>query len=286
MHAAIALVACASVLLAGADAAGALGTPPAASAAPAVDGFTAYPSVGAGTSFLDHSDALAGMADPGWYESNIPFIDLPDAEIESTYYYRWRTYKEALKYTGPDDGWIVSEFLGPVGYAGPGGGISAAAGHHIYEGRWLRDQRYVDDYVDYWLTGSGAGSKPATDGLNKETTDWAHQYSFWVADAVLARAKVDGDLTEATALLPELERQWQAWSPQFNAELGLYWQAPVWDAMEFTASSYQSDDPYHGGEGYRPTLNAYQYGDAMAIAELARLTGDTETAAQYEASAA
>lgn len=269
--------------MAGADVVGVLGAPTPVAAASA--DYAPYPSAGAGTSFVDHSAALAGVADPDWYESNIPFVDLPDAEIESTYYYRWRTFKEALKYTGPDDGWIVSEFLGPVGYSGPGGGISAAAGHHIYEGRWLRDQRYVDDYVDYWLTGSGAGAKPATDGLNKETTDWAHQYSFWVADAVLARAKVSGDLTEATALLPELERQWQGWAPQFNEELGLYWQAPVWDAMEFTASSYQSDDPYHGGEGYRPTLNAYQYGDAMAIAELARLTGDEATAAQYEASA-
>lgn len=245
-----------------------------------------YPAVGAGTSFLDHDVALAGMPAHDWFESNIPFVDLPDEEIESTYYYRWRLYKEALKYTGPDDGWIVTEFLGPVGYAAPGGAISAAAAHHLYEGRWLRDQRYTDDYVDYWLTGAGSTAKPATDGLNENTTDWAHQYSFWVADAVLAQAKIDGDLAAAEALLPELEEQWQGWAPQFNEELGLYWQVPVWDAMEFTASSYQSDDPYHGGEGYRPTLNAYQYGDAMAISELARLTGDDEKADRYAASAA
>ncbi|WP_448808932.1 MGH1-like glycoside hydrolase domain-containing protein [Agromyces bauzanensis] len=262
------------------SAASASGASAAASDAPPLT-----PSVGAGTSFLDHEPALAGMPDPDWFESNIPFVDLPDQEIESTYYYRWRLFKEALKYTGPDDGWIVTEFLGPVGYAAPGGAISAAAGHHIYEGRWLRDQRYLDDYIDYWLTGSGSGEKPATDGLNENTTDWAHQYSFWVADAVLARAELDGDLEEAKALLPALERQWQRWAPQFDEELGLYWQAPVWDAMEFTASSYQSDDPYHGGEGYRPTLNAYQYGDAMAISELARLTGDAATADRYAAAA-
>ena len=244
-----------------------------------------HPEVGAGTSFIDHGSKLSALFDPDWFEANIPFVDLPDTAIEDTYYYRWRTFKEALKYTGADDGWIVSEFLGPVGYSAPGGAISAAAGHHLYEGRWLRDQRYLDDYTAYWLTGPGSGPKPATEGLGKDTTDWAHQYSFWIADAVLARAEVSGRVDEAAALLPELERQWERWSPQYDAELGLYWQTPVWDAMEYTASSYQSDDPYHGGDGYRPTLNAYQYGDAMAIETLARLTGDTAKAERYEKSA-
>ncbi|MFD4635874.1 discoidin domain-containing protein [Lentzea sp. NPDC058436] len=244
-----------------------------------------YPSVGAGTNFLNHSELLGGVPEPAWYEANIPFVDLPDREIRDTYYYRWRTYREALKYTGPKDGWIVSEFLGPVGYSAPNGGIVAAAGHHVYEGRWLRDHRYLDDYVDYWLRGAGAGPKPATDFLNKNTTDWAHQYSFWAADAVAARAAVDGRSGFATDRLPELVRQWQRWSPQFNQDMGLYWQTPVWDAMEYTASSYQSPDPYHGGDGFRPTLNAYQYGDARAIAELYRARGDATSARQYDQAA-
>ncbi|ATE55941.1 MGH1-like glycoside hydrolase domain-containing protein [Actinosynnema pretiosum] len=254
-------------------------TPLPASAAPAAPW---YPPVGPGTSVLDHRAKLAGAVEPQWYEANIPFVDLPDREIESTYYYRWRTFKEALKHTGPDDGWIVSEFLGPVGYSAPGGGIAAAAGHHVYEGRWLRDHRYLDDYLDYWLRGGGAGPKPATEFLNPNTADWAHQYSFWAADAVLARAAVDGRLERAVALLPELERQWAGWDAQRDRGTGLYWQTPVWDAMEHTASSYQSDDPYHGGEGFRPTLNAYQYGDAKAIAALLRARGDRVAAERYE----
>ena len=142
------------------------------------DAAALHPEVGEGTAFLDHADALADLPDPGWFEANIPFVDLPDEQIEDTYYYRWRVFKEALKYTGARDGWVVTEFLGVPFYSAPGGAISAAAGHHIYEGRWLRDDRYLDDYVDYWLTGSGAGDKPATEGLNPNSTDWAHQYSF------------------------------------------------------------------------------------------------------------
>ncbi|BCJ48624.1 hypothetical protein Asp14428_00990 [Actinoplanes sp. NBRC 14428] len=255
---------------------------PAAQAGRAAD-VPVYPAVGPATRFLDHAALLGDVAEPQWYEANIPFVDLPDADIQATYYYRWRTYKEALKYAGPGDGWIVSEFLGPVGYSAPYGGINAAAGHHVYEGRWLRDRRYVDDYLDYWLRGSGAGPKPATDQLNDNTTDWAHQYSFWAVDAAVARAEVTGDWRFVAERMPELERQYAGWkATNFDSELGLYWQTPVWDAMEFTASSYQSDDPYHGGDGYRPTLNAYQYGDARALAELARKIGDPRKAARYD----
>ncbi|WP_081238520.1 discoidin domain-containing protein [Streptomyces viridosporus] len=232
-----------------------------------------YPAVGPGTAFLDHRSLLGDLPEAEWYEANIPFVDLPDAAIRDTYYYRWRVIKHALKYTGPQEGWIFSEFLGPVGYSAPYGGINAAAAHHIREARWLRDHRYLDDYIGYWLRGSGSGPKPATDFLNKNTTDWAHQYSFWIADAVAARASTDGRWEHALGLLDELERQWGRWAPQFDDEVGLYWQTPVWDAMEYTASSYQSDDPYHGGEGFRPTLNAYQYGDAKAIAALLRRRG-------------
>jgi hypothetical protein len=84
-----------------------------------------------------------------------PFVDLPDQTIESVYYYRWRTAHEALKYTGAKNGWIETDFQPPVGYSAPYNAICAAAGHHIAEGRWIRDQRYLDDYIRYWLTGDG-----------------------------------------------------------------------------------------------------------------------------------
>lgn len=245
-----------------------------------------YPPVGATTDVLDHRALLAGAPEPEWYEANIPFVDLPDEEIQATYYYRWRSFKEALKYTGPDDGWIVSEFLGPVGYSAPNGGINAAAGHHLYEGRWLRDTRYLDDYLDYWLRGAGASAKPANDFLGENSYDWAHQYSFWAVDAALARAEVSGDFGYLMDRLPDLERQYQRWKPtNFDTATGLYWQTPVWDAMEYTASSYQSDDPYHGGDGFRPTLNAYQYGDARALATLLRRAGQPGKAAHYDRAA-
>ena len=74
--------------------------------------------------------------------------------------------------------------------------------------------------------------------MNADTTDWAHEYSMWLASAAYGRAQVTGDLTEAKTLLPALEKQFHGWDKQYNAALGLYWSVPVWDAMEFSASSY------------------------------------------------
>ncbi|HEY0449747.1 MGH1-like glycoside hydrolase domain-containing protein [Actinophytocola sp.] len=253
---------------------------PAGSATPAEP----YPSVGSGTAVLDHDALLRGFAEPEWYKANIPFLEVPDRSIQDVYYYRWSTYKRHLRYTDQASGYLVTEFHNPPGYSAPLGGIVAAAGHHIAEGRWLRDRRPLDDYLRYWLQGPGAGPKPKEDYLNKDTDDWAHQYSFWAATAAYQRYLVTGDRTFVTALLPDLVRQYDKWGHQFNPRLGLYWSVPVWDAMEFTASSYETDpaDPYHGGAGYRPTLNAYQYGDARSIAAIARLAGDSRLAASFD----
>ena len=133
------------------------------------------------------------------------------------------------------------------------------------------------------MNGPGQFPKPATDAVNADTSDWAHEYSFWGASAVWQAYLQSGDRAFAIAQEPALIRQYQGWANHFDATLGLYWQVPVWDATEYSASSLESTDPYHGGAGYRPTINAYQYGDANAIAAIATLNGDATTASTYKA---
>ncbi|WP_182906892.1 MGH1-like glycoside hydrolase domain-containing protein [Microbispora sp. H13382] len=262
--------------------------PATAEAAPGQAPPATYPEVGKGTAFLDHDAFVSGYAEPEWYKANIPFLEVPDREIQDVYYYRWSTYKRHIRYTDSATGHVITEFHNPPGYSAPLGGIVAAAGHHVYEGRWLRDTRPVDDYLTYWLQGPGAGPKPREDYVNKDTDDWAHQYSWWAADAAYQRYLVTGGASFVEGLLPDLVRQYDKWGGQYDKKLGLYWSVPVWDAMEYTASSYETDpaDPYHGGAGYRPTLNAYQYGDARAIAAIATMSGDKALAGKFEKRAA
>jgi len=110
---------------------------------------------------------------------NIPLIEIPDKEIEETYYFRWWTYRKHIKDT--EDGFVITEFLPKVSWAGIHNTINCPAGHQIYEGRWLRDPKYIADYISFWLNDSGDGIR---------------SYSFWVADAVLSFQSVHQDISE------------------------------------------------------------------------------------------
>ncbi|KAF2173651.1 carbohydrate-binding module family 13 protein [Zasmidium cellare ATCC 36951] len=245
-------------------------------------------AAGSGTNFLNHGQLLAGLEDPAWFEQNVPILDTPNSQIQQVYYYRWGTYREHFFYTGPQFGYISTEFLlaAGIGYAAPYGGIVAAAGHHINEGRWLRDQKPGKDLVNFWLGAPGQASKPVNDNVNPDTSTWATEYAFWAASSVWRQYLATGDRDFAVGHLDNLVKEYRQYDNHFNEILGLYWQAPVWDATEYTAATYSTsngDDnaAYHGGYGYRPTLNSYQYGDAQAIAAIATLAGNTTLATEY-----
>ncbi|MEI7908743.1 MAG: glycosyl hydrolase family 65 protein [Verrucomicrobiota bacterium] len=157
-------------------------------------------------------------------------------------------------------GFIVDEFLPNVGWAGGFNSISCAAGHHLREGRWLLDPKYMRDYTMFWLRKGGA----------------PRLYSFWIADSVWQRYCVTGDRAEALDLLPDLIKNYQAWENEKRDLNGLYWQIDDRDGGELSI----------GGSGYRVTINSYQYGDARAIARIAELAGKLEIAREYNDKAA
>src|SRR5207253_221207 len=58
--------------------------------------------------------------------ANIPFFECPDAEITTTYYYRWELLTKHLTYGSPNSGYSFTEFsAGPewpsssIGHSGP-----------------------------------------------------------------------------------------------------------------------------------------------------------------------
>lgn len=189
--------------------------------------------------------------------TNIPLFECPDKEIERTYYFRWWTYRKHIQQT--PDGFVITEFLPPVPWAGKYNTIDCAAGHHIYEGRWLADPRYLDDYSVFWFR---RGGEP-------------RRYSFWAADAFWARYLVNGNPGLIKELLPDLVTNYRAWEKGQRGTNGLFWQSDDRDGMEVSI----------GGSGYRPTINSYMYGDANAVARIADLAGKLELAAEFRAKA-
>jgi hypothetical protein len=192
-------------------------------------------------------------------KDNIPLLDCPDKDILSTYYFRWWSYRKHIKQTPV--GLIVDEFLPPVEWAGPYNSINCPAGHHIYEGRWMKDPKVMDDYSKFWFR-SGGGSP--------------RQYSFWAADSIWARYCVTGDKAFTVGMLPELIANYEGWEKSHRDANGLYWQNDGSDGMEVSI----------GGSGYRATINSYQYGDANAISQIAELAGKPDVAAKFRLKAA
>jgi hypothetical protein len=189
-----------------------------------------------------------------WMKDNIPWFDCSDKEIQEIYYFRWWTFRKHLKQTPA--GYIITEFLPSVPWAGKFNSISCAAGHHIDEGRWLHDRRYLDDYIRFWFRGGG---RP-------------RQYSCWLAQAIYQRYQLTGDSLFTIDLLSDLVENFRGWEKErFDPAMGLFWQEDGSDGMEVSI----------GGSGFRAPLNSYMIGEAASIADIARLAGDQELAAEF-----
>lgn len=189
-----------------------------------------------------------------WMRQNVPLFECPDAGLQEVYYYRWWTYRKHIKESPA--GLVLTEFILPVSHGGTYQTISCATGHHIAEGRWLRDQQLINEYTRFWFRGNDGKPDPKF-----------HKYSSWVAHAILERAGVNGDYAFATDLLDELVRDYAQWENEKLLSNGLFWQFDVRDGMEESISgSRKSKNP-------RPTINSYMYANAVAIADIAQRAG-------------
>ena len=202
-----------------------------------------------------------------WYIDNIPFIETPDSRLDEVYYYRWEMVTKHLRYASPRVGYVATEFNDWPKYAGKYGAIVAPSGHQLYEMQWLRDRRFPEDYISLYF--NEHSSKP-------------YSFSSWLAENVWSLNKVHRNEEYAKGLLPELVKYYEHYEEmQFNPTLGLFWSHPIWDGMEYSVSTKRTADAFHGGVGYRPTLNSYMYANALAVQRIATMAGESNLASQY-----
>lgn len=215
------------------------------------------------SSFLEDNDPVSKHISQFnlWFEKNIPYFDCDDEQLLQIYYFRWLTYRNNIReITAEWKGYIISEFLPNVPWSGLYNSISCPAGHHFYEGRWIRDGKYLDSYQEFWFI----------DGANPRL------YSFPIADAYYNRYLVSGDKSELTKYLEKLCQNHEGWEKShYVSSMELYTQIADRDGMENGI----------GGDGIRTTINSYMYGDAMAIYNIAVMVGNTELANEYKAKA-
>ena len=207
--------------------------------------------------------------DAKWYMDNTPFFECSDKKLEQVFYYRWKMYKAHIRNVGQNE-FVVTEFINHVPWdREPFCTINAASMHHIYEGRWLKDNRYMDGYINNLYQEGGNNRR----------------YSESIADAAYARFLVNGDTAFILRQLDSMKMDYNAWSDHFDSSRQLYYIPAMPDATEYTIASIDASggkDGFEGGDAFRPTINSYMYGNAMAIAKIALLKKDYATAAEYQ----
>lgn len=196
---------------------------------------------------------------------NAPAFECSDAEIERVYHFRWWTFRKHLHKT--PDGWIVTEFLPNVKWAGKYNAIVCAAGHHFMEGRWLRDRSYLADYARFWF--------------DVETEDKSHLYSSWLATGIDAAAKVSGDWSVAQALLDRFVRHYRRWETSPFIRLG-FPMGGDGKGLFTSTDNNEGTEMSLSGHGYRPLFNSAQWSEAKTIARLARKARQRKLADEFE----
>jgi hypothetical protein len=198
-----------------------------------------------------------------WMSKNVPYFECPDKDIEKIYYYRWWTFRKHLKQT--PDGYVFTEFIIPMNHGGKYNTISSALGHHIYEGRWLRDPVYIKQYIDFWLYVDKKTEKPHL-----------HNFSSWLQDAIYNFYLVNNDRSFVKKNIAALDEDYAQWEQEKQLPDGKFWQFDVRDAMEESISGGRKV------KNVRPTINSYMYGNAAAMIKMARLSGNNLFVNKYK----
>ena len=197
-----------------------------------------------------------------WMTENVPLFDCPQKSFEEMWYFRWWTLRKHIKTTPV--GYAMTEFLVNRNYADQYNLISSGVGHHIHESRWLRNPMWLDQIMNTWYKGN--------DGQPMKKIS---AYSSWMPHSLWGRYLVDGRKDWITSMLPSLEWEYNYWESTHTREGGFYWQADVQDAMEETISGGRKK------KYLRPSINAYMFGNARAIGNIAQLSGDNDKAKTY-----
>jgi len=202
-----------------------------------------------------------------WLQQNIPLFECPDREVEEMYYFRWWSFRKHIVKT--PRGFVITEFLTPVKHADIYNTISCAAGFHLAEGRWLRDDRYLNDYTRFWFHGE-----------NGKSPKKFHNFSSWLAAAAFDRYVVNSDKRFVTRLLNDFVADYRLWEQERRLTNGLFWQHDVKDGMEESISGSRT------AKNIRPTINSYMFANARAIEEIARLANKAKLVSEFGAKAA
>ena len=220
-----------------------------------------------------YSNTVSNAVAFDFLKDRMPRFECPDEDIVRTYYFRWWTFRKHLRQT--PEGWVITEFLPDVPYAGAHNTIVCPAGHHLREARWLSDPAIAADAVRFWLASTNA------------THRW--NYASWPVSGLRWVVEVSGDRKLAVGLLDDAVRYYRGWEKGFTyhtyPEGKPFPMGGDGKGMFTSVDDREGTEMSLGGNGYRPLMNAAMYGEASAIAWAARIAGRAGLVAEFDAKA-
>lgn len=210
--------------------------------------------------YLKHTMYVQNGQALEWMKRNIPYFDCPDEEFMEIYYYRHWMNRLHLKNNGAH--FVVTEFIGKVGWGDRYNVINCPAGHQFNWLMWLDDPVYARSYMDYYMYSQEANPKLFRD---------------WYADCAYRTNQIHTSEPFVQNVLSGLKRSFHSYESSKVPEFyDMYWCNDWNDGFERTI----------GGSGIRTTINSYMYGNALGISKLAGFIGDVSTKNTYETIAA
>ncbi|MBQ3098740.1 MAG: acetylxylan esterase [Kiritimatiellae bacterium] len=214
-----------------------------------------------------YANAISNSAAEAFLRENAPSFSCPDEDIERIYHFRWWTYRKHLRRSS-SGGWVVTEFLPDVSWAGVDNTISCPLGHQIREGRWLRNGEFIRDYMNFMIS--------------KGTVNGPRSYTCWPAASLIDFAKVTGDFSICGSLLGRLVENYEAWEKGWISSKGFKVGLHPEQRLFHQRADREGTEYALSPDGARPMVNSSMWAEANAIANIARRKGENAIAERFE----
>ncbi len=135
-----------------------------------------------------------------WLKNNIPFIETPDNLLDRIYYFRWNNLLSCLGKRKSDGKYEFNESSEIGRYHRY---IDCAQGAHVRDARWIRDTKYLSDYIDI-------------------TPDKEVYWGYLIA-SVMEKYYIDGDIETIRRNYEKLKLRFHSRDEKFDPEIGLYY---------------------------------------------------------------
>lgn len=179
---------------------------------------------------------------------NAPRLYCPDGVIEETFAFRTWVMRKHIRKT--EEGFLITEFLPNVCWAGKHNTINAPLIHHLNEFRWLKNADLYLDYITFFLTGDG-------DRYSYHVPALSEMYNYCL---------LTGNYDYIEKNKDNFEAYFKGWEERHLTNNGLYWSIDDREGTEYSISGTNSALKFN--KGLRPILNACMYGDAIALSNI------------------